>query len=75
MKLDLDSKSAGRVRRGDLVTIREISSYCGRDENDGCYATIYRTSRETFDTGGAMDHYRNERRVKDVANNGEAVIV
>jgi hypothetical protein len=76
MKLELDSKSIGRVNRGDVVTVREIKSYCGRDEHNGKYATIHRTSEQTFDTGsGAMDHHRGERKVKEIINDGEAVIV
>ena len=76
MKLELDNKSIYRVRVGDIVTVREVRSYCNRDEDNECYATIHRTADASFDTGnGAMDHYRREATVRRIINDGMAVVV
>jgi hypothetical protein len=77
MKLELDSKSEGRVRIGDIVTVRRVVAYArDRDYQNGRYATIHRTSLLSFDTGnGALDHHEGERAVKRVINDGTAVIV
>jgi hypothetical protein len=76
MKLELDSKSMHRVRVGDIVTVREVRSYCNRDEDNGPYATIHRMAHASFDTGnGAMDHYRREATVRRIVNDGMAVVI
>jgi hypothetical protein len=77
MKLDLDCKSSGRVAVGDIVTIRNVCAYArGRESQNGKYATIYRTAKQVFDTGnGALDGYVRDKRVKEVINDGNAVVV
>ena len=76
MKLELDRESCGRVRQGDIVTVREIKSYCGRHEDNLRYGTIEFTSEQTFGTSfGANDYHRGEKTVKRVINDGMAVLV
>ena len=76
MKLDIYYADCGTVQVGDVVTVRRVNAYAkDRDYQNGRYATITRTSRQTFDTGnGAMDHHDGEATVQRVINDGKAVI-